>query len=793
MLEPKTYLFDDRWGPHMEPTVLKLLKQEPVTRGEWQDLFWEVHTVCLWDTDKGSTKLRDALEKDIKEFIKQTEHKVKQHEEDSALLKAYISEWSKFFEQCDYLPKPFTQLETAISGRTHATNKKKEAVDSIVRKLMLDSWNASIFSAFNRKLQTSAMELVRNERQGKAFDSQLVIGVRESFVNLGSETDDPLKIYREIFEDGYIKATESHYKAEAPTKIKEDGVLTYMEYAERQLNEEEKRAKKYLETRQNCKSVEILVERCVNVLVTQHKDQILEKCPQMIKENQTDRLKRMFLLMDRIKVSEGSKNGPVTIMEENLKKHIIEDGIQYMKEHADSIAKFKDPTSFVDALLNLFAKYSELVQLAFNDDHRFSTVRDQAYKEVVNDVSIFHVVAESSKKSGQKPKGDKKKESRCATILAQYCDRLLNSKQMLRRRMTPEDVDKKLKEVLKILNYVQNKDWFMNTYQTQLTKRLILELTADNEQEENMVEQLRTFSSDQVKKLVRMFQDIKVCEDLNAEFKDFVKGTNEETHAKQILDTINIKILHSGAWSRPSDFTSVTFPNELEEFIPLVEDFYKKKHSGRKLKWNHILSNGTIEFQNEVGKWDLEVSTVQMAVLFSWNLRPNDKMNFDALLLATELPAAVLKKTLIELSLKKFEILSHAPKFNPSEEMNPDTEFWINQQFAMKGKGNSKVIAKKGKLTLIDISSVSYNEVDQKEDTEAIINLRILRIQEAIVKIMKMRQRLSNAQLQTELVEILKNLFFPSKKVIKEQIEWLIENNFLKREEDNPNMFLYMA
>ena len=65
--------------------------------------------------------------------------------------------------------------------------------------------------------------------------------------------------------------------------------------------------------------------------------------------------------------------------------------------------------------------------------------------------------------------------------------------------------------------------------------------------------------------------------------------------------------------------------------------------------------------------------------------------------------------------------------------------------------------------------------------------------QEAIVKIMKMRKRITNAQLQTELVEILKNMFLPSKKMIKEQIEWLIEQKYMRRDEDNINMFAYLA
>ena len=58
---------------------------------------------------------------------------------------------------------------------------------------------------------------------------------------------------------------------------------------------------------------------------------------------------------------------------------------------------------------------------------------------------------------------------------------------------------------------------------------------------------------------------------------------------------------------------------------------------------------------------------------------------------------------------------------------------------------------------------------------------------------MKMRKRITNAALQTELVEILKNMFIPQKKMIKEQIEWLIEHKYLKRHEDDINMFVYLA
>ena len=55
-----------------------------------------------------------ALREDILDFIKQAQERVLSHQEEQALLKAYIAEWRKFFTQCSYLPMPFGQLETAL-------------------------------------------------------------------------------------------------------------------------------------------------------------------------------------------------------------------------------------------------------------------------------------------------------------------------------------------------------------------------------------------------------------------------------------------------------------------------------------------------------------------------------------------------------------------------------------------------------------------------------------------------------------------------------------------------------
>lgn len=97
---------------------------------------------------------------------------------------------------------------------------------------------------------------------------------------------DKLEIYRENFEAAYIAETESFYLIKAPEQLDLHGVEKYMKYAESKLIEEELRAKKYLE--QNAASVQLLMERCVKVLVAGFKTQILAECPKMIEKHETE-------------------------------------------------------------------------------------------------------------------------------------------------------------------------------------------------------------------------------------------------------------------------------------------------------------------------------------------------------------------------------------------------------------------------------------------------------------------------------------------------------------------------
>ena len=249
-------------------------------------------------------------------------------------------------------------------------------------------------------------------------------------MNLSSDPDDKLKIYRENFERSYIDSTEAFYRIKAMQYLNDNGVQNYMKFAFSKLKEEELRAKKYLEpsstsiqavSREFYSTKIILINRtkfqlmdcCVEVLVTTFKDTILAECPGMIKNNETEstliillrfppsyqssvptfcslftELQLMFKLMDR--VPDG-----INSMLKDLEEHIIAAGLDDMKQVAEIITQ--DSEKYVERLLELFNRFSSLVASAFLDDPRFLTSRDKAYKEVVNDTKVFRLELPVSK------------------------------------------------------------------------------------------------------------------------------------------------------------------------------------------------------------------------------------------------------------------------------------------------------------------------------------------------------------------------------------------------------------
>jgi len=77
-------------------------------------------------------------------------------------------------------------------------------------------------------------------------------------VNLCSDLEDRLKIYKENFEKVYLESEVEFYKTHAQSFISENGIIKYLHYADTKIKEEAKRAVKYLETSHGSNSIELV-------------------------------------------------------------------------------------------------------------------------------------------------------------------------------------------------------------------------------------------------------------------------------------------------------------------------------------------------------------------------------------------------------------------------------------------------------------------------------------------------------------------------------------------------------
>lgn len=145
-------------------------------------------------------------------------------------------------------------------------------------------------------------------------------------------------------------------------------------------------------------------------------------------------------------------------MLKDLEDHIASAGLADMMAAVDVITQ--DSEKYVERLLDLFRRFSTLVKEAFDDDPRFLTARDKAYKLVVNDSTVFKLELPVRQGTGgvsvgvvpNKPTNNNngQPESKCPELLANYCDMLLR-KTPLSKKLTSDEIESKLRDVVSFI------------------------------------------------------------------------------------------------------------------------------------------------------------------------------------------------------------------------------------------------------------------------------------------------------------------------------------------------------
>ncbi|CAL1712767.1 unnamed protein product [Somion occarium] len=543
--------------------------------------------------------------------------------QEEALLRYYAQEWDRYTTGANYINRLFTYL-----NRHWVKRERDEGRKGIypVYTLALVQWKTQFFmhiQSKHQKLANAILRLIERQRNGETIDQGLVKKVVDSFVSLGLDEGDIMKVshevYKEHFETPFLDATEKYYRQESEVFLAENSVPDYLKKADERLREEEDRVERYL----NTITRKSLISKCEHVLIREHSERMWESFQNLLDYDKDEDLQRMYALLARI--PEGLE--PLRKkFEEHVKRAGLSAVSKLVSEGAD--AAEVDPKAYVDALLEVHQKNSETVNRSFKGEAGFVAALDKACREFVNRNAA---TGTSTTKSPE--------------LLAKHADALLRKS----NKMAEEDD----------LETALNKVTF---YTTKLSKRLIHGVSASDEAEASMISKLKEACGfEYTNKLQRMFTDMSLSKDLTDQFKERMSQNHDDMDIN-----FSIMVLGTNFWPLTPPSFDFIIPVDILPVYDRFTKYYQQKHSGRKLTWLWNYSKNELRTNYLNQKYILMTSSWQMAILVQYN--NNDTLSLDELVAATGVTKDTLKQVLAILVKAKILINEETDQYD----LNPN-------------------------------------------------------------------------------------------------------------------------
>ncbi|KAG6330007.1 hypothetical protein ID866_9082 [Astraeus odoratus] len=363
--------------------------------------------------------------------------------------------------------------------------------------------------------------------------------------------------------------------------------------------------------------------------------------------------------------------------------------------------------------------------------------------------------------------GFKARRNKPAELIAKHLDRLMRRGQ---RDMSDADFDALLDSVLGLYRYTDDKDVFRAFYHRALARRLLLERSASDDFEKTMLKKLKENYDPEFGMGDHMFNDLALSRDILREYRNRFPEDSQRHR-------LSVMILQRSVWPFAARKKGVDLLPWMQSEVDSFVAFYKSKHKGRKLDWDHSLGTATLKARFAAGPKELTVSLYQAVVLLLFN--DTTELGYSQILEATRMEENELKRTLQSLACANKKVLKKRPA---GREVDEADVFYFNAGFTDP----------RAKVHINSIQAKETPEESKRTQTH-IDSDRKHYVDAAIVRIMKAKKELSYEQLKTQTIDAVKSHFVPEVVVIKQRIAGLVEQEYLRRDDDDMNKYVYVA
>ena len=638
-------------------------------------------------------------------------------------LRELNARWANYCESMRWINDILMYMD-----RTYVVQQGK----TVVHELGLELWRDVVVRAPNTHswLQQTMLDNIRRERQGEVIDRGLMKSIVQMLMDLG------LCVYQEDFERPFLDDATMFYISEATAYMSECDCPEYLRKAQRRLEEELERCSSYLDKSTEVKIAGVveheMLEKHMQTLVDMENSGLVS----MLLADKYEDLARMYRLFKRTA-------GGLATMRKVMLEHLRSSG----KVLVNDPELCKSPVAFVERLLAKKAKYDTLITRAFDNEKSFATTLNSAFEHFIN------------------------LNARSPEYISLYVDDKLRKGL---KGVSEEDAEKVLDRVMMLFRFLQEKDVFEKYYKSHLARRLLSGRTVSDDAERSLIIKLKYECGYQfTSKLESMFTDMRTSRDTLDGFRNMMRS-----NGTSLLVDLNVQVLTTGSWPTSGE-AKCNLPQQLVECCEHFSKFYLSTYTGRRLTWQTNMGTADVRAQF-ANKWhDLNVTTYQLCILLLFN--DADRLSYEQIAAATEIPASDLKRSLQSLAcVKGKNVLRKEPQ---SKEINQSDVFSFNEKFT------SKLV----KIKIGMVSAQKESDAEKQETRTKVDEDRKPQIEAAIVRLLKSRRVMDHNTVIAEVTKQLQSRFVPNPTIIKKRVESLIEREFLERDKDDRRKYRYLA